>query len=325
MPDLRKALDSQSVLPWEDNLNIDRGVSNLPSLSIVIPIYNAGAHLEKTLRSLLCNDLEGVELILMDGGSTDSTMEIVEHYKEMFSFIHSAPDDGQSDAINRGYDKASGKILYWLNGDDLILPNTLNKVREYFGQNPKCHVLVGDAYLTELDLTPINHFKFSTEKLTFDYLLDYASNHLIQPSVFFLRKAWDEVGPLVNEYHYAMDANLFIGMAKQYEFHHLSLDIAYSVYHEDCKTRGARAESITELALVQAKHGGFEFSKKTLDILVGLYRQAENSALAKEKVDASSVGDVIKLDKYKQKIEELEEIIRENKKVFLEIDTLGGI
>ncbi len=275
MSKIPSARNQQAVLPWEKSLTIEISKEPLPSVSIVIPIYNSGRFLEKTLRSLLCNDLTGVELLLMDGGSTDDTLEIIEHYKPMFASVFSGKDKGQSDAINNGYAKATGDILYWLNGDDIILPNTLNQVRRYFKQHPECEVLVGNAYMTEIDFTPINHFVFAPERLTFSYLLDYAKHHLIQPSVFFTRKAWDTAGPLDIHDHYAMDADLFIGMAKAYELHHIDIDIAYSVYHEACKTRGARGESITSLALAQAKHGGFKESKETLNILVSLYKQLE--------------------------------------------------
>jgi glycosyltransferase involved in cell wall biosynthesis len=218
----------------------------------------------------------------MDGGSTDNTMEIIDQYKQIFTVIHSGKDYGQSDAINKGFELATGDIFYWLNGDDIILPNTLNAVRQFFKEHPLCEVLVGNAYMTEIDLTPINHFVYSPEKLTFSYLLDYAKNHLIQPSVFFSPKAWKAAGPLDIHDHYAMDADLFIGMAKQLKLHHLNIDIAFSVYHEKCKTRVARAESITSLALVQAKHGGLKESKETLNILVSLYRQLE------QELDSSS-------------------------------------
>ncbi len=278
MFNVRLPYSELSILPWERTGSLEQVDVVLPSVSIVIPIYNSGRFLEKTIRSLLCNDLSSVELILMDGGSSDATMQIVEHYKDIFTVIHSAPDEGQSDAINKGFEKATGDILYWLNGDDVILPNTLNKVRQHYLNHSSCDVLVGNAFMTELNFTPINHFVFSAQKLEFKYLLDYAKNHLIQPSVFFSRNAWEDAGPLDIHDHYAMDADLFIGMARSYKLQHIDLDIAYSVYHEGCKTRGARAESITALALVQAKHNGLTEAAETLKILVDLYRQLKTAS-----------------------------------------------
>lgn len=270
--------DPEARLPWEDGLKIDTADPDLPGVSIVIPIYNSGAFLEKTLRSLMCNDLTGVELIVMDGGSKDDTGDILDHYRSLFSHCVSEPDRGQSDAINKGFARASQPILYWLNGDDIILPNTLNAVRRSFRDYPDTQVVVGDAYMTEIDFAPIRHFTFEGPKLSLDYLMDYAKHHLIQPSVFFTRTAWEHAGPVKEEMHYAMDADLFLGMVRKYPFRHLPLDIAYSVYHEDCKTRGKRAESITELALIQARHGGFDQARETLDLLVNLYNQGSGGS-----------------------------------------------
>lgn len=266
--------DPDARLPWEDGLKIETAETDLPGVSIVVPIYNSAAFLEKTLRSLMCNDLTGVEIIVMDGASSDDTPLILDHYRSLFTHCISEPDRGQSDAINKGFARASQPILYWLNGDDIILPNTLNAVRRSFRDHPDTQVVVGDAYMTEIDFKPIRHFTFGGERLSFDYLLDYAQHHLIQPSVFFTRTAWDHAGPVQEDLHYAMDADLFLGMAKAYDFRHLPLDIAYSVYHEDCKTRDKRAESITELALIQARHGGFAEARATLDLLVDLYNKA---------------------------------------------------
>lgn len=304
-------LSPHAILPWEEDLVIDAAEADLPGVSIVIPIYNSAAFLEKTLRSLMCNDLNGVELILMDGGSTDNTREIVANYKDIFAHTMFEKDEGQSDAINKGYERATKPILYWLNGDDLILPNTLVHVRRAFRDNPNIEVVVGDAYMTEVDLSPINHFTFSPEKLEFEYLLDYAAHHLIQPSVFFSRTAWDAAGPVKLDHHYAMDADLFLAMAAQFKFLHLPLDIAYSVYHEACKTRGSRGESITELALVQARHGGFKEARATLDILVHLFKQAEAGAA----VGVSGDEDVVQ-----QRLRTLNETSQKNRQALLDIE-----
>ena len=275
MIDKIKPINVEATLQWERDIYIEKVDQSFPSISVVIPIFNAGKFLEKTLRSLLCNDLSGVQIILMDGGSTDDTMEIVNHYKEIFSHVQSQKDKGQSDAINNGFQIASGEILYWLNGDDIILPNKITSARRYFRQHKECDVLVGNAFMTEIDFKPINHFIFSKEKLKFEFLLDYAKNHLIQPSVFFTRKAWDYYGILDINDHYAMDADLFISLARKFVFHHLNEDMAYSVYHEDCKTRGARAESIIALALVQAKHGGINEAGNTLQIMVNMFKELQ--------------------------------------------------
>ena len=274
---MKEPLNHDSILPWEKDLIVEKlptSVSDFCKLSIVIPIYNSGDFLEKTIRSLLCNDLHNVEIIVSDGGSTDNTMSILEYYREFFDLIISEKDSGQSDAINKGFQKANGDLLYWLNGDDVVLPNALSKVRKFYIENNNPDFIVGNAHMTEKDFSSINHFIFSQQKIEFDYLIDYASNHLVQPSVFFTMSAWNHCGPLDVNDHFAMDADLFLSIAKNFTGVHLDEDLAYSVYHEDCKTRGKRAESITQLAIVQAKHGGIKYAKKTLDILVSLFNEA---------------------------------------------------
>lgn len=273
-----EALSPLSELPFEKDFVLEPATSDLPGISIVMPVFNAAEFIEGTIRSLLLNDLSGCELIMMDGGSKDGTMEVVEHYRAHFDIIVSEPDRGQSDAINKGMARATRPILCWLNGDDIFLPNSLNAVRRAFRDQPSIDVVVGDAFLTERDFTPIHHFRFSEEKLAFEHMLDYARNHLIQPSVFFSRAAWEACGPVKQDLHYAMDADLFLAMARMYRFKHIPIDVAYSVYHDRCKTRDKRAESLTELAMVQARHGGFVEARATLDRLVTLFNDLTKEA-----------------------------------------------
>ena len=311
---LPEPLSPSARLPWEEGLERIPAAPDLPGVSIVIPVFNAGAFLEKTLRSLLCNDLTGVELILMDGGSTDNTAAIVAHYRDIFAIAVSEPDRGQSDAINKGFARATQPILYWLNGDDLILPNALGPIRAAFRDDAEAQVVVGDAWMTEKDFTPIRHFRFSPETLGFEHLLDYAANHLVQPSVFFTRTAWDAAGPVKEELHYAMDADLFLGMAARYRFRHLPVDIGYSVYHEACKTRGKRAESITELALVQARHGGLDQARRTLDILVELFNAAETRAAEPQAAPRAPQGML------ERRMQAMEEEIEKNRALLIDLD-----
>lgn len=268
-------LRPSSVLPFErTHWGVESAAPDLPTLSLVMPIYNSGPYLERTLRSLLLNDLAGVEIIVMDGASTDNTGEILDHYASLFATVVSEPDSGQSEAINKGFARASGDILGWLNGDDLVLPDTLNAVRAAFRDDPGADVVVGDAALVDIDLAVTHAFRTAPDRLTFEHLLDYAANHLVQPSVFFTRAAWETAGPLDESLHYAMDADLFLTMARTMKLAHLPREIAYSVYHADAKTRRHRAASLSELALVEARHGGFEEARRTLDRLVTLCNEA---------------------------------------------------
>ncbi len=313
-------LDKTATLPWESDFEITPAQASYPGLSIVLPIFNAGKFLEKTIRSLLCNDLTGVEIIVMDGGSKDNTSAILAHYRDYFSVCVSAPDNGQSDAINRGFKKANQPLLYWLNGDDILLPNVLSPIRARFAEPDKPDVVVGDAFMTEVDFTPIRHFQFSSEKLKFDYLIDYAAHHLVQPSVFFSRKAWDQCGPVREDLHYAMDADLFLGMSARFEMVHLPMDVAYSVYHQDCKTRGKRAESITELALVQARHGGLVQTKKTLDLLVSMFNELSANSGSQQSSTAAQQSECPKCRTLEMKLDAIDQRVKKKMEWLLEMD-----
>lgn len=281
-------LDPTAQLPFERTFRMQRAAPNAPGVSIVIPVMNAGPFLERTIRSLLMNDLTGCELILMDGASTDGTMQIVEHYRAHFTVVVSEPDKGQSEAINKGFARAKKPILGWLNGDDLILPNRLKVVRETFRDRPGAKMLVGNAYLTALDLSPLHRLTYAPERLTFGKLLNYTMNHLVQPAVFFAREAWRACGPLKEDLHYAMDADLFLTMAGRYTVEHVPVDLAYSVYHEGAKTLRKRAESLSELALVQARHGGVDEARITLNALVKLHNETKAKADAAETLDTGA-------------------------------------
>ena len=285
---IKEPLNPTSRLPWESSPQQYQSAFDKPlndtfskvRFSLVIPIYNSGNFLEKTLRSIQFNNLENVQLIVSDGGSTDNTADILDYYKEIFDIVISEPDKGQSDAINKGFACATGELLGWLNGDDLLIPYALDFVRSQYLDLQMPDFMVGDAYMVEKDLSLISHKRYSEEKVQFKCLLDWATNHLVQPSVFFSKRAWEEVGPLDINDHYAMDADLFLGLARVYGAKHLKhTGLSYSVYHEECKTRGKQAESITQLALVQCKHGGFEEAKKSLDYLVEIHNKYKDVAL----------------------------------------------
>lgn len=282
---LPSPLSKASTLEWESSsIEPPEPELILPGLSLVVPIYNSGSFLEKTIRSILCNQLDGIQIIVIDGGSNDQTHDIVANYMDHIDTFISEPDQGQSDALNKGFGYAKHGIIGWLNGDDILLPGSLAKVRKAF-LNEKTHVVVGNAFMTEADFTPIKHFIFNKKSLEYEAMIDYASNHLIQPSVFFSSEALESIGGKVNEtLHYSMDAELFLKLRKKHSFFHLNEDIAYSVYHPNCKTRGKRAESICELAMVQSRLGEHGAAYKTLQILINLYNNQ------KEELEASTMA-----------------------------------
>ena len=120
-----------------------------PRISIVTPSYNQGHYLEETIRSVLLQGYPNLEYIVIDGGSQDNSLEIIQKYQPWIAYWHSQPDRGQADALNQGFARATGEICAYLNSDDLFLPNTLFSVAIAFAQH-RCtwlasRVLVGES------------------------------------------------------------------------------------------------------------------------------------------------------------------------------------
>lgn len=205
---------------------------NYPSISVVVPSYNQGEFIEETLLSIIGQQYPNLELIVMDGGSTDKTVDIIKKYESHISYWHSRQDNGQGDAINKGFEISSGDILCWLNSDDVYLPGTLFKVAQMLGKNDEKKLIYGGCILfsqkgefTQGRLPP----PFDAEKLTyFDYLQ--------QPSCFWTKKLWQQTGKLNESYNYVLDWDWFIRASKQCNF--IPVNKYFSLYrlHDQHKT-----------------------------------------------------------------------------------------
>jgi len=151
-------------------------------ISIVTPSFNQGAYLEATLRSLLAQNYPDLELIVIDGGSSDQSVEIIRRYASSISYWESEKDRGQSHALNKGFAHLHGEVWSWLNSDDLLEPGVLRRVADEFRQHPKAGVVYGDClYVDEDGETVIE--KFPGEP--YSRLRHLAHRFIAQPSCFF--------------------------------------------------------------------------------------------------------------------------------------------
>ena len=179
-------------------------------ISVVTPSFNQGAYLEATLRSLLSQDYPDLELIVIDGGSTDQSVEILRRYAPSLSHWESERDRGQSHALNKGFAHVHGDIWSWLNSDDLLEPGVLIRVDEVFAQDPEAGVVYGDCVYVEEDGETVIE-KFSGEP--YSRLRHLAHRFIAQPSCFFRTRM---VPPAVREdLHYCMDYDLWLKLAAQ--------------------------------------------------------------------------------------------------------------
>ncbi|PNW26866.1 glycosyltransferase family 2 protein [Formosa algae] len=238
-------------------------VNNNPKISVITPSYNQGKFIEETILSVINQGYDNLEYIIIDGGSTDNSVDIIKKYENQIDYWVSEKDNGQSDAINRGLNMATGDILCWLNSDDYFLPDALKKIGMY-NWTDEIGALVGIGHKVNLDkeimYTP-NYY----EPITLDDLFYWnKKKNFMQPATFFTKKAWDCCGPLNVELNICMDVDLWIKIAKQYKIDRINESLAHAYIHEDAKTTALIDEMIIETNLMIAQHGGLKQAEQTI-------------------------------------------------------------
>lgn len=192
----------------------DAGASRpLPRISVVVPSFNQAAFLPAALDSLLDQGYPDLELIVIDGGSTDGSAAVLEAYRPRLTFAVSEPDRGQSHAINKGFARATGAVLSWLNSDDLLLPGALAAVGEIFAAFPQVQWLTGQpANLRangDLHHSPLKSGRFAGA-IRRGWYHGRALGFIRQEGTFWRRELWERAGGAVDEdRHYTMDYALW--------------------------------------------------------------------------------------------------------------------
>ena len=179
-----------------------------PRVSIVTPSYNQGQFIEETIRSVLLQGYPNLEYIIIDGGSTDGSVEMIRKYEPWLAYWVSEPDRGQSDAINKGWRWARGEILAWLNSDDVYRSGSIAMVVETFLTQPAVGCVYGhcDCINEEgLIIGKLGEWEFNLRRL-----IRRCESPIPQPATFVSRSALDAVGMLDQDLHYAMDYDLWI-------------------------------------------------------------------------------------------------------------------
>lgn len=222
----------------------------LPAISIVTCSYQQARFLDSTLRSVLGQNYEPLEYIVMDGGSNDGSVEIIRNREAKLAHWVSQKDGGQTDALRQGFERSSGEIMGWLCSDDLLLPGALDTVGRIFAAHPEVDWLYGDALWIDAAgalIRPKKEMPWSSTVFLFDH------NYLAQPSVFWRRHMYEAVGGLDARLNLTMDADLWLRFARLSRPRYVSEFLSCMRYYPDQKTRLLRADGRREDELLRRR------------------------------------------------------------------------
>jgi len=225
-----------------------------PLFSIVIPTLNQGDFIEDTLLSILWQGYDNVEIIVVDGGSTDETPAVLESYRPWISVLISEPDRGQSDAINKGFRRASGSILAWLNSDDFYLPGAFRTVLGCFAADPSGRWVIGSGDIVSAD----QHFlrRVPAREGSEQTLLAIENDcFLLQQSCFWSASLWQEAGGVDESLSLLMDYDLWWRFSRRCRGLVTQEKLAAMRYYATVKTRRQRERFPSELATIYARYG----------------------------------------------------------------------
>ena len=245
-------------------------------ISIVTPSFNQAGFLEQTIRSVLDQGYPDLEYIVMDGGSTDGSPEIIRHHEERLAHWESGRDEGQADAVFRGFQRATGDVLGWVNSDDILLPGCLQAVADHFEARPEEECAVGGAVFIDAAGVPLRRafgmprFRIGLAA-TFRMLL-IAGCPFCQPASFWRRDAFFEVGGFDTSLRFCFDYDLYLRLAKRRRLTHIPRLLAGFRRHPGSKSSTLLAVKISEDAILRTRHGLSRYPSTWRVLLRAWYR-----------------------------------------------------
>ncbi len=209
-----------------------------PLVTVVINSYNQAQFLEQTIQSVLSQDYPKVEIILVDGGSTDGSLEIIHKYTDRFSWWVSEKDNGQAEGINKGLKRTKGELVAWLNSDDYFFPEAITRAVECWDSRLDVVLLYGDVMAVDENNKMINRMRTGDWQLS-----DLMEFKIInQPAVFMNQSALAESGYLDTSYHYPMDHHLWLRIVSHGKMVHVPELWAAGRFHPAAKNVAAAAK-----------------------------------------------------------------------------------
>jgi glycosyltransferase involved in cell wall biosynthesis len=207
-------------------------------VSIITPSFNQAAYLEQTITSVLNQDHPNIEYIVVDGGSTDDSVKVIKKYADRLAYWVSEKDRGQADAINKGFARATGEIIAWLNSDDYYLAGAVSAAAKVFEEHPDVVLVYGNMLSVDENGKTFNTQTY--KQMTLEDLLCFQI--IGQPAVFIRRSALQITGGLDPTYHFMLDHHLWIRLAQLGSILHVPQTWAAARYHAEAKNRAKAAE-----------------------------------------------------------------------------------
>lgn len=227
-------------------------------ISIITPSFNQARYLETTLRSVLTQDYPSIEYLVIDGGSTDGSVEILQRYSDQLAGWVSESDRGQTDALNKGFARAKGEILAWLNSDDTYEPGAIAAAVKYLTEHPEIGMVYADTNFIDENGRVIGRFPAAQ---TDQRRLRQGYVHIPQQATFFRADLWRQVGPLDPDFYFAMDYDLWTRLARLAPFAYLPGQTwANFRLHSSGKTIAADDRCWPEMLKVHYREGGSFFA-----------------------------------------------------------------
>ena len=227
-------------------------VQNAPTVSVITPCLNAARYIAEAIQSVFAQDYPHIEYLVMDGGSSDGTLDVLRSYQPQLTY-ESNPDRSAADAINRGFARARGEILAWLNADDTYLPGAVSKAVAALAANSDAAAVYGEGYWTDSGGKILGRYPTAP----YDPALFAHECFICQPACFVRRRNLEEVGMLNSSLRASFDYDLWIRLAKRYRFVHVPEYLATSRMHRENKTLGQRGVVFAESIDLLIQHYGY--------------------------------------------------------------------
>ena len=237
--------------------------TSIQKISIVIPTLNMGSTIEETILSIIRQDDSNYELIIIDGGSTDKTKKIIQEYSEFITYYESKTDNGQSSAINRGFDIATGDIYAWINADDFYLPEAFKVVRSVLNMNNGVGIVVGSGDVVTMECQFLKHI--SGFEMNRENLLNWNNDQwILQQACFWRSDIWKKSGGVDESLQLLMDYDLWLRFSDIGVSRAIEDSLAVMRYYKEAKTIKLRNRMKEEEAYVYAKNQAY----RQLQVLV---------------------------------------------------------